>query len=130
MIPRLFLYAAALTAFILAGTLATHTPLEQVAWLVLLVEVVPLATWGAAMSIRRTSRKARQDWQHLTCDPVAPPLPAPAPRVRIERVEPKLLEAPGTKEIDYAPRNVARISGKTVYLLTAPTDHRDGRATD
>jgi len=95
MIRALLIYAAAIVAFIVAGTLATGTPLEQVAWLVLLVEVVPLATVGAAMSLRRMSRKARQDWAHLGCDPVAPPLPPPAPRVRIERVEPKLLEAPG-----------------------------------
>ncbi len=106
MILRLLIYAAAIVAFIVAGTLATGTPLVQVAWLVLLVEVVPLATVGAAMSLRRMSRKARQDLT-LTCDPVdrlpkqrvtaeivAPPLPPPAPRVRVERVEPKLLEAP------------------------------------
>lgn len=95
MLKALLIYAAAIVAFIVAGTLATGTPLEQVAWLVLLVEVVPLATWGAAMSIRRmTHPKRRDDWAHLGCDPVAPPLSPPAPRVRIEAPEPKLLEAP------------------------------------
>lgn len=95
MILRLLIYAAAIVAFIVAGTVATGTPLVQVAWLVLLVEVVPLATWGAAMSIRRMSRpKRRDDWAHLGCDPVAPPLAPPAPRVRIEAPQPLMLEAP------------------------------------
>lgn len=96
MLKALLIYAAFIVAFIVAGTLITNTPLVQVAWLVLLVEVVPLATWGAAMSIRRMSRpKRRDEWQHLGCDPVAPPLPPPAPTYHIERAEPKLLEAPG-----------------------------------
>ena len=38
--------------------------------------------------------KPRQDVLHLTCDPVAPPLPPPAPRVRIEAPQPLMLEAP------------------------------------
>lgn len=38
--------------------------------------------------------KRRDDWAHLGCDPVAPPLPPPAPRVRVEAPQPKLLEAP------------------------------------
>ena len=40
-------------------------------------------------------RQPRQDWTHLGCDPVAPPLPAPAPRYRIEAPAHKLLEASG-----------------------------------
>jgi hypothetical protein len=71
MIRVLLIYAASLTAFIVAGTVITNTPLEAVAWLVLLVEVVPLATLGGAMLVRRMMRKARQDWQHLGCDPVS-----------------------------------------------------------
>jgi hypothetical protein len=72
MIRVLLIYVAALTAFIVAGTVATGTPLEQVAWLVLLVEVVPLATLGGAMLIRRMMRQPRRDdWQRLGCDPVS-----------------------------------------------------------
>jgi hypothetical protein len=71
MIRALLVYAAALTAFIVAGTVITNTPLEAVAWLVLLAEVVPLATLGGAMLVRRMMRQARDDWQHLSADPVS-----------------------------------------------------------
>ncbi len=87
MIRALLIYAAAIVAFIVAGTVITGTPLAQVAWLVLLVEVVPLATWGAAMSIRRMSRKARQSWTHLTNDPVAPSLITRATAEPVYRIE-------------------------------------------
>ena len=101
MIRALLIYAAAVTAAIVGGSVALGVPLEWIAWTVLLVEAVPLATWGGAMLIRRMMRQPRQDWTHLGCDPVAPPLPAPAPRVRIEAPQPLLLEAPG--------REIARI---------------------
>ena len=95
MIRALLIYAATVTAAIVGGSVALGVPLEWIAWTVLLVEAVPLTTWGGAMLIRRMMRQPRQDWTHLGCDPVAPPLPHPAPRYRIEAPAPKLLEAPG-----------------------------------
>lgn len=93
MIRALLIYAFAVTAAIVAGTVALGVPLEWVAWTVLLVEAVPLATWGGAMLIRRTMRQARQDWSHLTCDPVDR---LPPQRVTAELVAPpqRQIEAP------------------------------------
>jgi hypothetical protein len=119
MIRALLIYAAALTAFIVAGTLATGTPLAQVAWLVLLVEVVPLATWGAAMSIRRMSHpKRRDDWAHLGCDPVAPQLSQSNTRAEpVYRIETKYghaytnqppLEAPQPLQLEAPRREVTK----------------------
>lgn len=100
MIRALLIFTAAMVAFIVGGTVITRTPLEAVAWLVLLVEVVPLATFAFALQLRRMMRpKSRQDWQHLSADHVAPQLEAPwQPRITIEAPERKLLEAP-RKEI-------------------------------
>ena len=102
MIRALLIYAAAVTAAIVGGSVALGVPLEWIAWTVLLVEAVPLATWGGAMLMRRMMRQPRQDWAHLTCDPVAPPLPAPLPQYRIETPAPKLIEAP-RREVEVMP---------------------------
>ena len=118
----MLIYAATVTAAIVGGSVALGVPLEWIAWLVLLVEAVPLATWGGAMLIRRMMRQPRQDWTHLGCDPVAPPLQAPTPRYHIEQsIE---------KEIDHVTVDFPRISSTPVGLLAAPANHRDGRTAD
>jgi hypothetical protein len=122
MIRVLLIYAAALTAFIVAGTVITNTPLEAVAWLVLLVEVVPLATWAGAMLIRRTMRKARADWQHIGCDP--------ASRLPVTRAVGEIVAPQQTKEIEHVTVHQPRISSTPVGLLSAPSNHRERRAAD
>ena len=102
MIRVLLIYAVALTVFILAGTVATGTPLETVAWLVLLAEVVPLATWGGAMLIRRIMRQPRRDdWQHLGCDPVSR-LPVARVVGEIVELQQRQIEAP-RREVEVLP---------------------------
>ncbi len=71
MIRALLIFTAAMVAFIVAGTIATQTPLATVAWLVLLVEVVPIATFAFALQLRKMMRpRSRTDWQHLSADHV------------------------------------------------------------
>jgi hypothetical protein len=122
MIRALLIYVAALTAFIVAGTVATGTPLEAVAWLVLLVEVVPLATLGGAMLVRRMMRKARQDWQHLGCDPVS--------RLPVTRAVGEIVAPQTTKEIEHVTVDFPRISSAPVRAISAPPNHRERRAAD
>ena len=75
-----------MVAFIVGGTVITQTPLEAVAWLVLLVEVVPLATFAIALQLRKMMRpKRRADWQHLSADHVDR---LPTPRAVAEIVAP------------------------------------------
>jgi hypothetical protein len=70
-IRALLIFTAAMVAFIVGGTVITQTPLEAVAWLVLLVEVVPLATFAFALQLRKMMRpKSRGDWQHMSADHV------------------------------------------------------------
>lgn len=70
-IRALLIFTAAMVVFIVGGTIATGTPLATVAWLVLLVEVVPLATFAFALQLRKMMRpKSRADWQHLGADHV------------------------------------------------------------
>ena len=122
MIRALLIFTVAMVAFIVGGTVITQTPLEAVAWLVLLVEVVPIATFAFALQLRKMMRpKTRQDWQHLSADHVDR---LPTPRAVAEIVAPQT-----SKEIDYA-RNVRQLPSQTVHLLAAPTDHRDRRAAD
>lgn len=94
MIRALFIYTAAMVAFIVGGTVITQTPLEAVAWLVLLVEVVPLATFAIALQLRKMMRlKSRQDWQHLSADHVDK-LPTPRAVAEIVASQQRQLEAP------------------------------------
>ena len=73
-----------MVAFIVGGTVITQTPLAQVAWLVLLVEVVPIATFAIALQLRKMMRpKPRQDWQHLSADHIDR---LPTPRIIAEPV--------------------------------------------
>ena len=91
-----------MVAFIVGGTVITQTPLEAVAWLVLLVEVVPLATFAIALQLRKMMRpKRRQDWQHLSADHVDK---LQAPRAVAEIVAPhhKQIEAP-RREVEVLP---------------------------
>lgn len=104
MIRILLVYAAALTAFIVGGTVATGAPLEAVAWLVLLVEVVPLATFAIALHLRKMMRpRSRQDWQHLSADHVDR---LPTPRAVAEIVAPRQVQIE-------APRREVEVSCKT-----------------
>lgn len=94
MIRALLIFTVAMVAFIVGGTVITQTPLEAVAWLVLLVEVVPIATFAFALQLRKMMRpKTRQDWQHLSADHVDR---LPTPRAVAEIVAPqhKQIEAP------------------------------------
>ena len=94
MIRALLIFTAAMVAFIVAGTVITNTPLEAVAWLVLLVEVVPLATFAIALQLRKMMRpKRRQDWQHLSADHVDR-LPTPRAVAEIVAPGPRQIEAP------------------------------------
>ena len=87
MIRALLIFTAAMVAFIVAGTVATGAPLEAVAWLVLLVEVVPIATFAIALQLRKMMRpKRRADWQHLSADHVDR---LPTPRAVAEIVAPQ-----------------------------------------
>ena len=86
MIRALLIFTAAMVAFIVAGTVITQTPLEAVAWLVLLVEVVPIATFAIALQLRKMMRpKLRTDWQYLSADHVDR---LPTPRAVAEIVAP------------------------------------------
>ena len=93
-IRALLIFTAAMVAFIVGGTMITQTPLEAVAWLVLLVEVVPIATFAIALQLRKMMRpKSRGDWQHLSADHVDR---LPTPRAVAEIVAPQVpqLETP------------------------------------
>ena len=101
MIRALLIFTAAMVVFIIGGTVATGAPLEAVAWLVLLVEVVPLATFAFALQLRKMMRpNARQSWQHLSADHVdrLPPTRAIAEIV-----------APQQRQIE-APRREVKVS--------------------
>ena len=90
--------------------IATNAALAGVAWLfgmtwtqtvgaglVALIVLVVVLGWRAVVNAPRP--KPRTDWQHIGCDPVAPPLAAPyRPHIKVEAPERKLLEAP-RKEI-------------------------------
>ena len=94
MIRALLIFTAAMVAFIVGGTVITQTPLEAVAWLVLLVEVVPLATFAFALQLRKMMRhKPRTGWQHLSADHVDR-LPTPRAVAEIVAPQQRQLEAP------------------------------------
>ena len=100
MFRALLIFTAAMVAFIVGGTVITQTPLEAVAWLVLLVEVVPLATFAIALQLRKMMRpKLRTDWQHLGADHVDR---LPTPRAVAEIV------APGQGQIEAPRRELTR----------------------
>ena len=100
-IRALLIFTAAMVAFIVGGTVITQTPLATVAWLVLLVEVVPLATFAFALQLRKMMRhKSRQSWQHLSADHVDR---LPTPRAVAEVV------APPQRQIE-APRREVKVS--------------------
>ena len=93
-IQVLLVYAAAMVAFIVGGSLLTGTPPEVVAWTVLLVEVVPLATFAIALQLRKMMRpKSRTDWQHLSADHVDR-LPTPRAVAEIVAPQQRQIEAP------------------------------------
>lgn len=93
MIRALLIYAFAVTAAIVAGTVALGVPLEWVAYPVLCVEVAIAATWAGARIARHMTRRERQDCPRLTCDPVDR---LPPQRVTAELVAPpqRQIEAP------------------------------------
>ncbi len=94
MIRALLIFTAAMVAFIVGGTIATGAPLEAVAWIVLLVEVVPLATFAVALQLRKMMRsKSRGDWQHLSADHVDR-LPTPCAVAEIVAPGQGQIEAP------------------------------------
>ena len=94
MIRALLIFTVAMVAFIVGGTVITRTPLEAVAWLVLLVEVVPLATFAIALQLRKMMRpKSRTDWQHLSADHVDR-LPTPRAMAEIVAPQQRQIEAP------------------------------------
>lgn len=94
MIRALLIFTVAMVAFIVGGTVITQTPLEAVAWLVLLVEVVPIATFAFALQLRKMMRpKTRTDWQHLSADHVDR-LPTPRAVAEIVAPQQRQLEAP------------------------------------
>ena len=104
MIRALLIFTAAMVAFIVGGTVITQTPLEAVAWLVLLVEVVPIATFAIALQLRKMMRpRSRQDWQHLSADHVDR---LPTPRAVAEIVAPRQVQIE-------APRREVEVSCKT-----------------
>ncbi len=104
MIRALLIFTVAMVAFIVGGTVITQTPLEAVAWLVLLVEVVPIATFAIALQLRKMMRpRSRQDWQHLSADHVDR---LPTPRAVAEIVAPRQVQIE-------APRREVEVSCKT-----------------
>ena len=93
-IRALLIFTAAMVAFIVGGTVITQTPLATVAWLVLLVEVVPLATFAFALQLRKMMRpKSRGDWQYLSADHVDR-LPTPRAVAEIVAPQQRQIEAP------------------------------------
>ena len=53
-IRNLLIYAGAGIAAIVGGSAVLGVPFEWVTWIILLVEVVPLFTWGGALLVRHT----------------------------------------------------------------------------
>lgn len=80
---------------IIAGSVALATvlgvPYDWIIATVLLVEVVPVGTFGAAIVLREMKRKTRQDWTHP-----APRqrLPAPSQHSQLEAPQQRMIEAP------------------------------------
>lgn len=84
------------------GWLFGLSPVQSIgAALIMALTLGLVVGWRAVV---RYANRQRQDWTHLTCDPVAPSLTtrataeiaAPtARRIRVETPAPKLLDAPG-----------------------------------
>lgn len=87
--------AVAVAVFAVIGWVSGMTPSQTLGAGVIGFAAIGLVLgWRAIVNAPRASRKRRDDWQHIGCDPVAPRLPLPLPRYSIEAPEPKLLEAP------------------------------------
>jgi hypothetical protein len=93
--------AVAVAMFAAIGWVSGMTPSQTLGAGVIGFAAIGLVLgWRAIVNAPQARRERRDEWAHLGCDPVAPRLSPPAPKYRIERAEPKLLEAPQTKEIE------------------------------
>lgn len=100
MFKALLIYALTIGAIVAGIAVTMRVPLDTALGVFAIGEVAALSVAVPVLVVRlKPKRQPRQDWQHIGCDPVAPPLPAPyRPHITIEAPERKLLEAP-RKEI-------------------------------
>lgn len=94
MLKVLLIFALSVIAGSVALAAVLGVPFNWIIGTVLLVEVVPIGTFGAAIALREMKRQPRQDWTHSGCDPVAPSLITRVTAEIVAPQQPRQLEAP------------------------------------